>query len=549
MHAAPAATATTAARTTAAPSQHDLRQRGLALQKQNQHAQAIALFMQALALKIDDAHLHFHLGVSFKELGLMAEAAECVRTAVLLGVGTSELSARGLLVFLEREACRWQQADEEMAALHGCIQALPQGSAMEANPFCHAVLADDPIEVLRVAQHHALHVATRIKPLPKRHAKAHGGRLRVGYLSTDFHTHATSQLMVQMLEQHDRSRFEVTLFSAGPDDGSALRQRIVQASEHFENLQGRSHEAMARRIRERSTDVLVDLKGITHNHLLPVLAQRPAPVQMSWLGFPGSTGAPYIDYVVGDQIVTPLAHAAHYSECIAQLPRSYQPNDLLRCRPPRQERAAWGVREDALVLCAFHQSYKISREVFDAWCGLLRALPQAQLWLLAWNTNVEAALRAAAVRRGIDPERLVFVPTVRHEEHLGRLACADIFLDTWPCNAHTTASDALWMGVPLVTLKGRTFASRVAASLLHAVGLAELACDDVQSYQDTVLALAEDAPRRQRIVAHLDARRGLGGLFDGAAFARDFEALLLRIWQRARTGLPPAAMAAMEAQA
>jgi predicted O-linked N-acetylglucosamine transferase (SPINDLY family) len=517
---------------------------GLAQQRSSQHHEAIASLMQALAHKMDDAYLHFHLGTSFKELGMKAEAAECVRSSVLFGVGTSELAARGQLCFLEREACRWPQAAAEMAELKARTALLLPGQPMEHSPFTMAVLEDDPSLLRQCAQHHSLHIGSRVRALPRRAAKAHKGRLRLGYLSADFHVHATAQLMVQMLEAHDRELFEVHLFSTGPDDASPTRRRVQAAADHFTQLRGQPASVVAQRIREAGIEVLVDLKGITYDNQLPVMAHRPAPVQLTWLGFPGTVGAPYIDYVVGDPIVTPMADAADFTECIAQLPQCYQPNDRHRARPPADARAQWGVREDAVLLCGFHQPYKISPEVFDTWCGLLRQLPQAQLWLLHWNTNVEAALRAAAQERGVADHQLCFTPVVPLAQHLGRLACADVFLDTWPCNAHTTASEALWMGVPVVTLKGRTFAGRVGASLLNRVGLNELVCQDVPRYAATVAALAADAPRRQRLRQHLAGQRGEGGLFDGVHFAREFEALLLRMWQRACAGLPPAPLPA-----
>ena len=202
-------------------------------------------------------------------------------------------------------------------------------------------------------------------------------------------------------------------------------------------------------------------------------------------------------------------------------------------------RADWGAPEGALLLCAFHQSYKISAEVFDQWCALLHALPGSVLWLLQWNTNVQTALTNAARERGIKPERLLFAPMVTPQGHLSRLACADIYLDAWPCNAHTTASEALWCGVPVVTLKGATFAQRVAASVLHSVELDELVCDDVQTYALRVVALAQDAPRRAALREHLHAQRSASPLFDGAGFARDIEALYQRMWARALAGLPP----------
>lgn len=517
---------------------------GVALQRLNHHQQAVQAFLQALTTKLDDSVVHFRMGMSFKEIGLMAEAAECVRTALALGLGASELSARALLVFLEREACRWDFADPELSRLRRAVQAAAPGAALETGAFVHAVLVDDPIEQHQVAVHYARHLATRTVALPRRQARAHEGRLRVGYLSADFHQHATSQLTVQMFEAHDRSRFEVTLFSAGADDGTPLRRRMQSAAEHFVELHGLAMPAMAAAIRERDIDILVDVKGATYGSVMQVMAHRPAPLQVNWLGFPGTSGADYIDYLIGDAIVTPLQHAAHFSERIAQMPLCYQPNDSCRALPQPQPRTAWGLPEHALVLCGFHQSYKISHEVFDSWCRLLHALPDAVLWLLCWNANVQAALTSAAAARGIDPARLVFAPRLPADQHLSRLAAADLYLDTWPCNAHTTASEALWAGVPPVTLIGVTFAQRVAASLLHASGLPELVCTDVAHYEQTVLQLAAQPTRRRTLRERLVAQRRGHPLFDGVRFARDIEALYERMWARAVAGLPPEQLAA-----
>ena len=507
-----------------------------ALQLGAQHHEAVPVFLQALALKIDDAHLHYHLGMSFKELGMKAEAAECVRTAVTLGVGGSEWAARGQLLFLEREACRWAEAKLELEKLRCALRELPPDAAVDTSPFTHAVLVDEPPELLKVARHYALHVAQQARPLPRVRPREHGSRLRLGYLSADFHTHATSQLLVQVLEEHDRRCFEVFCLSTGLDDGSALRRRVVAAVEHFDELRGQAPARIAQHIRDRGIDILVDLKGATKDTLLPVLACRPAPLQVSWLGFPGSTGAPYIDYLIGDPVLTPLAHAAHFSEKIAQLPLCYQPNDAHRERPLPSIRADWGVPEQALVLCAFHQSYKISEEVFAVWCSILQARPDALLWLLQWNTNVQDTLRAAARAHGIDAQRLVFAPVLPLQQHLSRLACADLYLDAWPCNAHTTAGEALWVGVPVVTLQGPTFAQRVASSLLHAVQLDELVCSDIDAYRQKVLALAADPLKRGVLKAHLVQQQRTSPLFDGARFARDLEALLQRMWRQALGG-------------
>ncbi|MFG5410636.1 hypothetical protein ABXN37_24135 [Piscinibacter sakaiensis] len=478
---------------------------GVAQHRCGRHDEAIAAFLQALGHKMDDAPTHYRLGIAFKDKGMKAEAAECVRTALLLGLDEADLAARAQLVFYEREAGRWPQAAEEMAEWCRRIDALPEGRPMETGPFTAAVLDTDPRRQLKAARHHARHIAAQVVPLPLQRARAHPGRLRIGYLSSDFHQHATSQLMAQMLESHDRGRYEVSLFSAGPNDGSPMRARIEAACEHFVELRGATQRAIAERIREARIDILVDLKGATFDAPMRAVAHRPAPLQVSWLGFPGTSGADCIDYFIGDPVVTPLAHADHYSEKIAQLPHCYQPNDARRLQVAASDRAEWGAPADKLLLCVFHQSYKISEEVFDTWCELLRRLPDAVLWLLRWNVNVEARLRAAAEARGIDPERLVFAPLLPVDEHLRRLACADLYLDAWPCNAHTTAGEALWVGVPVVTRIGEPFAQRVAASLLTTLGLPELVCDSDEAYLQRVQALAADPAARAALRARVAA--------------------------------------------
>ena len=237
------------------------------------------------------------------------------------------------------------------------------------------------------------------------------------------------------------------------------------------------------------------------------MAHRAAPVQVSWLAFPGTSGAPFIDYLIGDAVVTPLEHAAHFSEKIAQLPHAYQPNDACRAVPAPGPRAEWGVPDGVPLLCAFHQPYKISAEVFDAWCRILHAAPDAVLWLMEWNANVRASLEAAARERGIGAERLRFAPLIAPEAHLRRLACADVFLDAWPCNAHTTAAEALWAAVPVLTCIGSTFAQRVAASLLTQVGLHEGICTGVDGYVEAAVALAADPARRHAWRDRLGAAR------------------------------------------
>lgn len=500
--------------------------------------QAVSSLLQALAQRPADAGLHLRLGQAFKDLAMKLEAAECFRTALLLGLGAREVAVRDLLAYYEREVCDWRGADTQVQALRTSLAALPDDAAVETNPFVHVTLLEDPAEQLRAARACARYIASLVTPLPPRPAQA-TARLRLGYVSGDFHRHATSFLMAELFERHDRRQVEVFLYSHGPDDGSPVRERIRRAGDHFIEAREMSPRAMAERIRADAIDILVDLKGYTLDARPSVFAYRAAPVQVAYLGFPGSSGAEAIDYIVGDAQVTPLAHAAHFSEKIAQLPLCYQCNDGTRRLPVAPSRASQGLPEDALVLCAFNQPYKISPEVFDVWCRLLQRLPNAVLWLLAWTPQAPPALMREAQARGIDPSRLVFADTLPQEEHLDRVACADLFLDTWPCNGHTTASDMLWAGVPVVTYSGRSFASRVAGSLMKAVDLPELVCESVQAYEALAFELASDAPRREALAARVRAARQTSPLFSSARLAPQLEALFGRMWARAVDGLAP----------
>jgi predicted O-linked N-acetylglucosamine transferase (SPINDLY family) len=515
-----------------------------ALERCDLWQQAIGPYLQWLASDAANPVLHFRLGKAFKRSHKKAEAAECFKTALALGIG-SAMSVRAILVLLEAETCDWVECREQLNLLRDDLWRLPRGEPCETNPFVNVVLSDDPMEQRKIAEHRARYLAKGISALPARRlaprgaASGGGERLRVGYLSCDFHNHATALLMVNMLEHHDRERFDITLLSTGRDDGSSMRQRVRAASERFEDLRGASEAQIAQRVRELQIDVLVDLKGYTEGSQLKVFAYRSAPIQVAWLGYPGTTGADYIDYIIGDPVVTPLEHADHFSEKIAQMPVCYQPNDAQRALPGLESRAAWGLPEDALVLCAFHSPYKITEAVFDTWCSILRAMPHAVLWLLRWNASVEVILRREAQARGIAPDQLVFADLVSPNKNLSRLTCADVFLDAWPCNAHTTAGEALWAGLPVVTLQGPSFAQRVASSLLHAVGLPELVCTDALDYRERVLALSFDAPARAALRQHLHAQRLDSPLFNGQRFAADIELLYSRMWARHTQRLAP----------
>jgi len=520
---------------------HDsLLNHGMALVHADRAGEAVPLLLQAIALKMDSVPAYLRLGGAFKRLKMYEEAVECFRTAVALD--PQNLTAHGFLVHLDQFACRWQHFDADVAAFLGALERtsreMPQGQ--ECTPFALVAIPHDPMAMRHAAQLEAARQARGVRPLPApRWVRRAGERLRVGYLSSDFYQHATAMLIAEVFERHDRERFEVFVYSHGRDDGSPMRRRLEAAVEHWVEVGPLTPEQTARRIRDDGVDLLIDLKGYTQDHRFQTLAYRPAPLQVAWLGFPATTGADCVDYFVGDPWVTPLEHAPRYTEKLAQLPHCYQPNDRHRPQPGAVTRAQWGLPEDRPVLASFNNVFKITPEAWDSWMRILCSVPEAVLWLLDGNEQAKANLRREAEARGVDAGRLLFAPAVPPALHQSRLPLADLMLDTWPCNAHTTASDALWAGLPLLSLSGEIFASRVAGSLLRAVGLSELITHDAAAYEATAVALLRDPARLAALRRRLVEGRLSHPLFDSARFTADLEALYERMAARARAGLTP----------
>ena len=507
---------------------------------------ALDVFLRALALNLSDPSIHLRVGLVLKDLKMYDEAAESFLTTVALQ--PDRLSARLMAIHMRQYACNWGGFDSACADAVAAMARLDSEQPEQGEGATFALLGiPHPPALFKVAaqQAAAFHAGQALPLPPQTRARDAAGRLRIGYLSCDFHNHATAQLLVETLEQRNTRDFEVTLYSYGHDDDTAMQHRVRTACEHFVDMRAMGPRAMAERIRDDGIDVLVELKGHTQGSRLAVLAYRAAPVQVSWLGFPGTTGMKCIDYFIGDAVATPLSHAAHYTECLAQLPHSYQPNDSQRPRPAPSQRMQWGLPRDALVLGCFNQSFKLTPQTFDSWMHILRAVPNAVLWLLNDNPLATANLRREAQERGIDPDRLIFAAKVSVSEHLARLPLADLMLDNWPCNAHTTASDALWMGVPLATVIGDSFASRVAASLLHAVELDSLVFENAAQYESGVVHLLRHPEKLRALREHLDHGRSGFPLFNGAVCARDVEALYRRMVERSRAGLAPEALAAV----
>lgn len=531
--------------------------RGEALMRLGRAEQAIEPCMQALVLANtagpsdpDQFDLRrgaaMMLGHSLAATRRHTEAAICFRMA--LDTDPAAIGAALYAVHYGAWSCDWAELANDFQRLeqaYRAVQSLPADAPMQdLSPFCLLGLSDDPARMRWTAEHTAINRSAPTTPRDTRPVPRPGGRLRLGLLSSDFHHHATSVLLVQALEHIDRDRFELHFYSSSRDDGSELRRRILATASQVHDVRQWSGDRLAEQIRADQIGVLFDLKGFTSNQRLDVMARRPAPLQVAWLGYPGTSGAACIDYLIGDPVVTPLAYAEDFSETIAQMPHSYQPNDGLRSRPLAWSRAECGLPENALVLASFNQSYKTTPEVFAAWCRILAATPDAVLWMMVPDPDTQARLRTAAGSFGIDAARIVFAPFIGIESHRARLQQADLILDTFPCSGHTTSSDALWAGVPVLTRTGRTFASRVSASLLHTLGLDGLICAELDDYVARAVALGNDAGARTALRAQLAEATRTSPLFDGALFATDLMALIERMAERQDAGLPPAALAA-----
>lgn len=475
------------------------------------------------------ADAHFNLGLAYQRLKQHEQAAGSLQRA--LDIAPRMPYALGHLVWNRIAQCHWDGTAERIASLREQVRR----DGVPAMPFQFVALCDDPAEQRRCAE---LHVARSLgaRPAPLwRGERYRHDRIRLAYLSADFCEHATAYLMAGLFERHDRSRFETVALSYGPDDGSPMRRRLARAFDRFVDARTLSDAAAAHVLRDLEIDVAIDLKGHTADARLGILAHRPAPVQVGYLGFPGTTGADFIDYVLADRHVLPESERAAWSEKVVYLPECYQANDAGRAIADRTPaRAEAGLPSQGFVFCSFNNNYKIAPQVFDAWMRLLRQVPASVLWVLEDNAGARGNLQREAEARGVGPQQLVFAPRVPHAEHLARHRLADLFLDTLPCNAHTSGSDALWAGLPLLTCTGNTFAGRVAASLLHAIGLPELVTRSLAEYEALALQLAVNPGRLSALRARLAANRMTAPLFDTDRFRRHLEAAYLRMLESRR---------------
>lgn len=503
---------------------------GNALRDLGQFEGAAECYRVSLRLDPNYADCYNNLGNVLRQLGRLDEAIACYREALRLDPNLHH--ARMHLLHQRQHICDWADMDAEIAEIRRLVNEEPRALI---SPFAFLALpGTTPAEQLRCAQNWAANRYAGLQRKSEHHslrANQHdGSRLKIGYLSADLRAHPMAWLITELIELHDRSHFTVYAYSYGPDDGSPERQRLQRAFDHFLDARAMGIQETARRIRADGIDILIDLTGYTQMSRSGILALRPAPIQVNWIGYPGSMGAPFVDYLLSDAFVTPPSLAMHYSERLVLLPHTYYPNNSSRPVAAIPSRTDCGLPANSIVLCCFNQTFKITPAIFAIWMEVLRIVPDSVLWLLECNRWARGNLLREAETHGVSSERLLFAPRVPIAEHLARHRCADLFLDTLPYNAHTTACDALWMGLPVLTCAGETFASRVAGSLLHAAGLAELITTSLADYRALAIELATQPERLRALRKSLDESREHMLLFDTACFVRHLEQRYREMW-------------------
>lgn len=513
---------------------------------QRRHAEAEAAYIAGARAAPRDARFPYQVGLMAEEQKKFAAAAEAHARALALDPNLHH--ALGQLVFLRRQLCEWRDLDALSATLRARVNAGAAGIA----PFGFLSEPASAAEQLHCARNAARDVEANAAPLRAGLAFAHAkpapdAPLRIGFVSNGFGNHPTGLLTVALFEALHADApsgqdLQVELFATNADDGSPIRRRLSASAQALHDDADLPAVALARHIHQRQIEILIDLRGWGGGSVADALALRPAPLQVGWLAYPGTSGAPWIDYAIADAVVLPPSLRAQFSEAVAWLPRCFQPSDPTRPVGEPPSRAECGLPDAGVVYVCFNNSYKINPADFERLLAVLRAGPDSVLWLLSGPERTDERLRAEAQRRGVDATRLVFMPKLPHADYLARYRHADLFLDTAPYGAHTTASDAIWAGCPVLTVPGETFAARVAASLNHHLGLPQLNAADDAAYVEIAARLGRDAATRAALRAELAERRQRSGLFDMPAFAADFAALLREMSRRYRAGLPPAPM-------
>ncbi|MEO5338915.1 MAG: tetratricopeptide repeat protein [Magnetococcus sp. MYC-9] len=508
---------------------------GNTLQDQGRLDEAVACYRKALAIHPNDTDTLCNLGVILTDQKKWDESLACYRKAAELSPNKPTVQCELLNQMLH--LCEWQEFHSRYQHMMTAFHAGKE----DASPFIFLALPTTPAEQREDAERYMRNkYPARANLAATRRYDPRPPRIKLGYLSSDFQNHPVAYLTAELLELHDRNRFEVTAYSYGPDDGREMRRRIMKACDHFVDLHPLTHKQSAQRIFDDGTHILMDLNGFTKLARLQIPAMRPAPIQASWLGYLGSLGSPFIDYLISDSFITPPGCEGDFTEKLVRLPECFQPNDRQRKiserTPSRQER---GLPEGAFIFASFNKSYKINPNIFDVWMRILKRAPNSLLWLVAENQRVDQNLRNEAQARGVDPDRIHFVHKMPLVEYLANYRLVDLVLDTFPYNSGTTASNALWAGCPMLTCAGKTFVSRQAGSLLRNVGLADLVTHSLEEYEAVALEMANHPARLAAMRQSLQAHLLQSPLFDTPRFTKHLELAYEAMWQRFQAGQGP----------
>jgi predicted O-linked N-acetylglucosamine transferase (SPINDLY family) len=508
--------------------------RGDVLHALKQSEAALASYDRAIALKGDYAKAYLNRGNISRELRQLDAALASYQRAIAIEPDLEFLF--GTLRYTRMQICDWGDLETDLARLTAAVERGEPASP----PFGVLTLSDSAALQKTAAQ---IWVRARYplnRALPPIAKYAEHDRIRIGYFSADLQDHATSYLIAELIEMHDRSRFDVIAFSFGPDSQGAMRKRLVDAFDGFIDVRRKSDSEVGLLARSLRIDIAVDLKGFTQDSRPGIFAFRAAPLQVNYLGYPGTMGADYMDYLIADRTLVPAASQPHYAEKIVYLPDSYQVNDGKRKIADKAfTRAELGLPPTGFVFCCFNNNFKIMPGTFDCWMRILRRVEDSVLWLFADNPTAVRNLQREATLRDVSAERLVFAKRLDLPEHLARHRAADLFIDTWPCNAHTTASDALWTGLPVLTCAGESFASRVAASLLTAIRLPELIASSPEEYEELAVGLATDPQHLAHIRRKLTDNRLTTALFDTRAYVKHIETAFSKMYETYQADLPP----------
>jgi protein O-GlcNAc transferase len=510
---------------------------GVAAQQLGHAEDALAVYDDVLAVVPHHPAVLRNRATLLRDLGRNAETLAALQR--LLAVTPDDAGALGQAGFAALKLCAWDVAERLTPAIVGCVEA-----GRVVPPFVMLNLSDDMGLHAKSAANYAKGEITAAAAAPFVPPKAAADVIRIAYLSADFRAHPVAYLIAELIERHDRDRFEVHGVSFGSDDGSAIRTRLAEAFDGFHSVRADGDAEAVARIRALDIDVAVDLNGYTRSSRPGILAARVAPVQVNWLGYPGTMGADFMDYIMADAAALPLDEQPFVAEKIVHLPDCFMPSDTTRAvAAEAPSRADEGLPTAGFVFCCFNNLVKIQRPAFDIWMRLLAAVPGSVLWLRAGDADAGARLAAEAQARGIDPARLVYAKRAPLEQHLARHRLAGLFLDTLPYNAHATASDALWAGLPVLTCRGRAFPGRVGASLLGAAGLGELVTEDLAAYEALALRLAGDAEQLAGLRRRLAEGRATMPLFAADRFRQHLEDAYARMHALARAGARPQSFA------